>query len=114
MKLVQYLVPLLIGVTTVVSVKTVGIVLVLALLVTPAATARLLARRLPYIMAGSILVALVSTVAGLYLSYHMDLASGPAIVLVATGIFIVVLAASPTKDLPFLRRKGPVTTPPVN
>jgi ABC-type Mn2+/Zn2+ transport system permease subunit len=113
-KLVQYLVPLLIGVTTVVSVKTVGIVLVLALLVTPAATARLLARRLPYIMAGSILVALVSTVAGLYLSYHMDLASGPAIVLVATGIFIVVLAASPTKDLPFLRRKRPVTTPPVN
>lgn len=97
--LVQYLLPLLIGVTTVVALKTVGIVLVLALLVTPGATARVLTNRLPGIMIVSIAVGLVSTIAGVYLSYHLDLASGPTIVLVATGLFALSLMISPSRGL---------------
>ena len=103
-RLVQYLMPLLIGVTTVVALKTVGIVLVLALLVTPAATARLLVRRLPLMMATSVLVALAATVVGLYLSFYLDLASGPTIVLVATGIFALVLMVSPSTGVVWRRR----------
>ena len=103
-RLVQYLMPLLIGVTTVVALKTVGIVLVLALLVTPAATARLLVRRLPLMMATSVLVALAATVVGLYLSFYLDLASGPTIVLVATGIFALALLVSPSRGVVWRRR----------
>ena len=98
-RFIQYLLPLLVGVTTVAALKTVGIVLVLALLVTPAATAGLLARRLPAIMATSLAVALASIVAGLYLSFHLDLPSGPSIVLIATALFLAALLASPSRGL---------------
>ena len=98
-RLVEYLLPVLVGVTTVASLKAVGIVLVLALLVTPAATATLLARRLPGIMAYSITVALAATVAGLYLSFYAGLPSGPSIVVVATGFFLLALLFSPSKGV---------------
>ena len=98
-RLFEYLLPVLVGVTTVASLKAVGIVLVLALLVTPAATATLLARRLPGIMAYSIAVALAATVAGLYLSFYAGLPSGPSIVVVATGFFLLALLFSPSKGL---------------
>jgi len=98
-RLVEYLLPVLVGVTTVASLKAVGIVLVLALLVTPAATATLLARRLPGIMAYSIAVALAATVTGLYLSFYAGLPSGPSIVVVATGFFLLALLFSPSKGL---------------
>ena len=98
-RFVQYLLPVLLGVTTVASLKVVGIVLVLALLVTPPATATLLARRLPGILGYSIVISLVATVAGLYLSYHADLPSGPSIVMVATGMFLLALLFAPGKGL---------------
>ena len=98
-RFVQYLLPVLLGVTTVATLKVVGIVLVLALLVTPPATATLLARRLPGIMGYSILISLVSTIAGLYLSYYADLPSGPSIVMVATGLFLLALFFAPRKGL---------------
>ena len=98
-RLMQYLLPVLVGITTVAALKTVGIVLVLALLVTPPATAGLLAGRLPSIMATAVAVALAAVVAGLYLSFHLDLPSGPSIVLVATGLFLAALLLSPSKGL---------------
>ena len=98
-RFMQYLLPVLVGVTTVAALKTVGIVLVLALLVTPAAAAGLLARRLPGIIAMSVAFALGATVGGLYLSFHFDLPSGPTIVLVATGLFVLALLLSPSKGL---------------
>ena len=98
-RFIQYLLPLLVGVTTVASLKAVGIVLVLALLVTPAATAALVARRLPGIMAFSVLAGLISTVAGLYLSFHADLPTGPSIVVVASGLFLAAMIFSPTKGV---------------
>ena len=98
-RFMQYLLPLLVGITTVASLKAVGIVLVIALLVTPAATATLLARRLPGIITFSIVVGLISTVAGLYLSFHADLPTGPSIVVVATGLFMAALLFSPSKGV---------------
>ena len=98
-RLMQYLLPVLVGITTVAALKTVGIVLVLALLVTPPATAGLLSRRLPGIIAISVVVALVSLVVGLYLSFHLDLPSGPSIVIVTTGLFLLALLLSPSKGL---------------
>ena len=98
-RFMQYLLPVLVGVTTVVSLKAVGIVLVLALLVTPAATATLLARRLPQIMLVSAIIALLSTVIGLYLSYYANLPTGPAIVLISTGCFVLALGVAPAKGL---------------
>ena len=107
-RLVQYLLPLLVGVTTVASLKAVGIVLVLALLVTPPATATLLARRLPGIIAYSIALSLIATVAGLYLSFYANLPSGPSIVVVATALFLLALVFSPSKGLVWRWRRTPV------
>lgn len=96
-RFVQYLLPVLVGVTTVVSLKAVGIILVLALLVTPPATGMLLARRLPGIVACSIASALLATVSGLYLSFHAALPTGPSIVIVSTGLFLLALLLAPGK-----------------
>ncbi len=98
-RVVEYLLPLLIGVTTVAAVTSVGIVLVVALLVTPAATGRLLARRLPGIMAVAVAAAMASVVTGLYLSYHLDVPTGPMIVLAATVLFLAALVFSPSRGL---------------
>lgn len=83
-----------IAVTTVVAVQTVGVVLVLALLVTPAAAASLLSRRLGTIVALSIAFATVSTIVGFYASYYADLTSGPSIVLALTALFVIAWAVS--------------------
>lgn len=106
-RFMQYLLPVLVGVTTVASLKAVGIVLVLALLVTPSATAMLLARRMPSIMAYSVAVGLLATVLGLYLSFYADLPSGPSIVLVATGLFLLALLFSPIKGVLWRRNALP-------
>ena len=104
-RFVQYLLPVLIGVTTVASLKAVGIILVLALLVTPPATGTLLARRLPGIVACSVGISILATIIGLYLSFHADLPSGPSIVVVATGLFLVALLFSPSKGAVWHRRR---------
>ena len=111
-RFIQYLVPILVGVTTVAAVKTVGIILVLALLVTPAATAGLIARRLPGIIALSVVMALAATVVGLYLSFHLDLPSGPSIVIVAIVLFMAALVLSPSRGLVgYFRRPRPSYIP---
>jgi ABC-type Mn2+/Zn2+ transport system permease subunit len=65
------------------------------MLVTPAATARLLTDRLRVMFALSATIGAVSGVVGLYLSYHLSIASGASVVLVATGIFAVVFLFAP-------------------
>jgi manganese/iron transport system permease protein len=82
----------LLAVVIVVSLQAVGVALVLAMLVTPAATATLLTRRLIWVMALAAVIGAGSSLAGLYLSYYLNLASGPAIVLSATALFGVVYA----------------------
>ncbi|MBP6178848.1 MAG: metal ABC transporter permease [Anaerolineales bacterium] len=78
----------LIAVTVAVSLQTVGVALMVAMLVTPAATAYLLTRRLPVMMALSALFAASAGVIGLYLSFYLSIASGAAIVLTATSFFL--------------------------
>lgn len=86
----DYLLMILIATTIVVSLQTVGIALMVAMLITPAATAYLLSRRLPVMMIMASVIASISGVIGLYLSYYGNIASGAAIVLSATVIFLLV------------------------
>lgn len=83
----------LLALAIVTALQTVGNILVLAMLVTPAATARLVADRLPRMLVVSATIGALSGIGGLYLSYYRNVASGPAVVLVATGMFFVVWGA---------------------
>ena len=83
----------LIAVTIAVSLQTVGVALMVAMLVTPAATAYLLTHRLPVMMALAAVFASLSGLVGLYLSFYLSIASGAAIVLTTTVFFLVVFLA---------------------
>jgi manganese/iron transport system permease protein len=83
----EYLQLVLIALTIAVSLQTVGVALMVALLVTPAASAYLLTKRLPLMMALGAALASISGLVGLYVSYYLNVASGPAIVLTATAFF---------------------------
>ena len=96
----------LMAVTVAVSLQTVGVALVVAMLVTPAATAYLLTHRLPGMMALAALLASFSSVAGLYLSYYAGIASGAAIVLVATALFLLVFLFHPRQGVVWGRRRA--------
>jgi ABC-type Mn2+/Zn2+ transport system permease subunit len=87
----QNLLLVLIAVVIVVSIQSVGVALVLAMLITPAAAAYLLTRRLPWMMGAAAAIGAASAVAGLYGSYYLDVASGPAIVLAETLVFLAAL-----------------------
>lgn len=87
----------LIAVTIVVSLQTVGVALMMAMLITPAATAFLLTRRLPIMMALAALIGAGSGITGLYSSYYFSIASGAAIVLVCTAIFLFVFLFAPRR-----------------
>lgn len=88
--LLDNLLLVLIAVTIAVSMQTVGVALMVAMLVTPGATAYLLTHRLPVMMVLAALIASLSGVVGLYLSYYLSIASGAAIVLTATAFFLLV------------------------
>ncbi len=90
----RYLLLVLVAVTVVVALQTVGAGLMTAMLITPAAAAYLLARKLSHMIALAALIGVFSGVAGLYLSYYVAVASGAAIVLVATGCFVIAWSAA--------------------
>ena len=83
---------ILVAVTIVVSLQAVGIALMLALLITPAATARLLADRMHHMLLISCFIGIVSGIAGFYASYYLDIPSGACIVLTLSLIFGIVYA----------------------
>ena len=97
-RLLEYLLLILIAVTIVVSLQTVGVALMVAMLVTPAATAFLLTRRMPVMMLLAALIGALSGVIGLYISYYANIASGAAIVLVATAAFMAVFLFVPRRS----------------
>jgi ABC-type Mn2+/Zn2+ transport system permease subunit len=99
----NYLLLGLIAVTIVISIQAVGIILVVALLVTPSATAYLLSQRFFRMMVLGVLLAAVAAVVGLYLSYYLNVASGAAIVLVSTCLFFLTLAGRRLRSLVPLR-----------
>jgi manganese/iron transport system permease protein len=90
---------ILISLTIVTSLQTVGIGLVAAMLVTPAASAYLLTNRLSHMMVLSAIIGTLSSVVGLYVSFYLSIASGSAIVLVSTLIFIIAYLFSPRKGI---------------
>jgi ABC-type Mn2+/Zn2+ transport system permease subunit len=94
---------LLIALTIVVSLQTVGVGLVAAMLVTPGATAYLLTRRLPTMMIVAALIGAVASISGLYLSYYVNIASGAAVVLVATALFTAVFLFAPERGVVWRR-----------
>lgn len=95
-----------IALTVVVAVKTVGIVLASALLVTPAATGYQLSKSYRGMLGIAVVTGLLSSLAGLWLSYRYGLASGAAIVLCATAIFLLSFLFSPRrKVLSFKKEK---------
>ncbi len=89
----------LLAVTVVVSLQSVGIGLVASMLVTPAATAYLLTRRLPRMIGLSVVFGALSGVIGLYASYYLDVVSGAAIVLTATAFFLLAFLFAPQRGL---------------
>jgi ABC-type Mn2+/Zn2+ transport system permease subunit len=91
----QNLLLVLIALVIVASIRAVGVALVLAMLVTPASAAYLIARRLPAMMAVAAAIGAVSGVIGLYVSFYWNVASGPAVVLVETAFFLIVFLLAP-------------------
>jgi manganese/iron transport system permease protein len=96
-ELLRNLLLILLALTVVVSMKTVGVGLVTAMLVTPGATACLLTRRLPAMMAVAAAIGAFSGLAGMYVSFYANIASGAAIVLTASVIFILVFFLAPRR-----------------
>ena len=101
----EYLLLGLLGVTIVVSIQAVGVILVVAMLVTPAATAQLLVVRFERLMVLDAALAMVAALSGLYLSFYVNVASGASIVLVETLFFGLALLFGPRTGL-LSRRLG--------
>lgn len=102
----QYLVLVLLTLVTVTSMQTVGVVLVIALLVTPAATAFLLVKRLPTMLVLASLFGAVSSFAGMYVSFMTNLPSGPVIAIMAAFFFVLALLFSPRQGVLIPHRKA--------
>ncbi|MFN7713886.1 MAG: metal ABC transporter permease [Pseudanabaenaceae cyanobacterium] len=90
---------ILTAMTIVISMKAVGVILILAMLITPAATAFLLTKRLHSMMIVAALVGIGSSLGGMYISYYQNLPSGPTIVLLASLAFICSFLFSPKQGL---------------
>jgi ABC-type Mn2+/Zn2+ transport system permease subunit len=101
--LLRNLMLVLLALTVVVSLQTVGVGLAAAMLVTPAATAYLLTRRLASMMVLSAVLGALSSIIGLYISYYLNIVSGSAIVLTATLFFVLAFLFNPRQGV--LRRR---------
>lgn len=89
--LLHYFVMLLLSLVTVASIQTVGIILVVALLITPASTAFLISKKLYSMMIIASLISVISSIVGLYFSYIYNIPSGATIVLCTFVIYIITL-----------------------
>ena len=103
--LLEYGLLVLVALAIAVSIQVVGIILVVAMLVTPAATAQLLTRRFGSLLILSVLLSVTESVVGLYLSFYGNWASGATIVLVETAVFALAMLFSPRRGM-FLARSA--------
>ncbi|MGI0493440.1 metal ABC transporter permease [Alkalinema pantanalense CENA528] len=85
--------------TIIASMQVVGVILVIALLIGPALTAYLLTTELHQMMGVGVLFGILSSLAGVYISYYNNLPSGPAIVLVSSSLFLLALFFSPSQGI---------------
>ncbi len=95
----QYGLLVLVALTVVIAIQTIGVILVVALLITPAATAQLLVRSLPAIMGLGAAIGTASSVIGLYLAWHADLSASASIVLTATALFVLAFLFAPARGI---------------
>lgn len=100
----HYLLLTLLSLTIVVALQTVGIVLVVAMLITPGATAYLLTDRFDRMLILAVASGVVASGLGTYLSYYLDASTGGCIVLVQTLLFLLAMVGAPKYGL--LRRGG--------
>ncbi len=94
---VQFGLLALLAMTTVIAMQTVGVVLVVALLITPAATAQLLTRSLSVMMVVAAGIGALSSLVGLYVAWHADVSASASIVLAATAIFALAFVLAPQR-----------------
>ncbi len=85
--------------TIVASMQTVGVVLVSSLLVGPSITAYLLVKELHQVMGLGAILGVIASISGMYASYYINIPSGPAIVLVISGLFLLTLLFSPSQGI---------------
>lgn len=100
----DYLLLGLLAMAIVISLQTVGTVLVLSMLVTPAATARLFCDRMPPMMVAGAGFGILAAVVGLYLSYYLNVSAGATIVLTSSAFFLVAAVVSPHRRSWWSRR----------
>ncbi|MBM7716928.1 iron/zinc/copper transport system permease protein [Bacillus thermophilus] len=98
-RLIHYLIMVLLTLVTVASLQTVGVVLVVSMLITPASTAYLLTNRLSTMILLAAIFGALSSIIGLYFSFVYNLPSGPVIALATTAIFLVAFLLSPKQGI---------------
>lgn len=103
-QIMHYALMLVLTLVTVTALQTVGIILIVAMLITPAATAYLLTNRLSHMMTVAAIFSVISSVIGLYMSYTFNWASGPAIVLTAAVFFSLAFLFSPKQGIIFKKK----------
>lgn len=103
-QVIHYALMLVLTLVTVSALQTVGIILVVAMLITPAATAFLWTDKLNIMLVLSAVVGIISAITGLYFSYTFNWASGPAIVIVAASLFALSFIFSPKQNFFKLKR----------
>lgn len=100
----HYLLLVLLALTVVASVQTVGIILVIAMLITPGAIAHLLTDRFDRMLAIAASVSVVACLVGAYASYYFDVSTGGAMVLVLGGLFLLTFLFAPRYGVVRLRK----------
>ena len=104
-KVIHYFLMLLLSFAVVASLRSVGVILVVAMLITPAATALLLSNRLPRVVAISALIGVLSAILGLILAIKFETTPGPAMAVTATGFYLLAVLFSPGRGLVFRKYK---------
>ena len=98
-KMVHYFLMLLLSFVVVASIRTVGVILVVAMLITPASTALLLSNRLKKVIFISAMIGALSAFVGLTIAIVFDLTPAPAMALVATSFYVLAVLFSPENGL---------------
>ncbi len=100
-KMIHYFLMLMLSFVVVASLKAVGVILVVAMLITPASTALLLSDKLKIVLIIASFLGFLSAVLGLIISIHWDTTPGPAMTVVATLIYFLTVLFAPKKGLLF-------------
>ncbi len=100
-KMIHYFLMLMLSFAVVASIGTVGVILVVAMLITPASTALLLSDRLQNVIVISGFIGLFASIFGLLIAIIIDAPPGPVMAVVATLFYLIAVFFSPNKGLIF-------------